>query len=140
MSDFHALLLGCAVQLLPLGSTSDWLPVVACRDCCIRVMGMDGKPQFEIATGSPPTAVRQAVQAYSRLNSSFGLAWMCTVGRSWLKDLFSGTVQLCLTQGGWIMMGGIIGSTQNCFGQCHPDAVLFAISTTFWSTFRRQSG
>jgi hypothetical protein len=47
------------LQLLPLGpSASEWLPVVACCDCCVRIMGLDGKPLFEVATGSPPTAVR----------------------------------------------------------------------------------
>jgi hypothetical protein len=50
----------CLLQLLPLGpaASSDWLPVVACRDCCLRIMGLDGKPRFEVATASPPTAVR----------------------------------------------------------------------------------
>jgi hypothetical protein len=49
----------CLLQLLPLGpSASERLPVVACRDCCVRIMGLDGKPLFEVATGSPPTAVR----------------------------------------------------------------------------------
>lgn len=51
------------LQLLPLGpGASQWLPVVACRDCCVRIMGLDGKPLFEVATGSPPTAVRCALR------------------------------------------------------------------------------
>uniref|UniRef100_A0A383VGJ7 Bardet-Biedl syndrome 7 n=1 Tax=Tetradesmus obliquus TaxID=3088 RepID=A0A383VGJ7_TETOB len=54
-----------ATELLPLGpGASHWLPVVACRDCCVRIMGLDGKPLFEVATGSPPTAVRYVADVH----------------------------------------------------------------------------
>eukprot|EP00878_Enallax_costatus_P024904 GHUV01026605.1.p1 GENE.GHUV01026605.1~~GHUV01026605.1.p1 ORF type:complete len:268 (+),score=64.63 GHUV01026605.1:461-1264(+) len=47
-----------ATELIPLMGPSEWLPVLACRDCCIRVIGKDNKPLFEIATGTQPTALR----------------------------------------------------------------------------------
>lgn len=46
------------LQLMPLPGVGDWLPVIASRDCCIRIMGADGKPIYEIATTSAPTAVK----------------------------------------------------------------------------------
>lgn len=47
------------VQLLPLaGAGGGWQPVLACRDCVIRILGADGTPLFEVATASPPTALR----------------------------------------------------------------------------------
>jgi hypothetical protein len=48
-------------QLMPLPGIGDWLPVLASRDCCIRVVGADGKPIYEIPTTSAPTALRQVV-------------------------------------------------------------------------------
>lgn len=46
------------LQLMPLPGVGDWVPVLASRDCCIRVMGTDSKPIYEIPTTSAPTALR----------------------------------------------------------------------------------
>lgn len=46
------------MQLMPLPGVGDWVPVLASRDCCIRVMGTDSKPIYEIPTTSAPTALR----------------------------------------------------------------------------------
>jgi hypothetical protein len=45
---------------MPLPGTTEWVPVIASRDSCVRVMGRDGKPLFEVPTASPPTAIRCA--------------------------------------------------------------------------------
>lgn len=46
------------LQVLAVLSATDFLPVLACRDRHIRILGNDGKPMYEIATASVPTCVR----------------------------------------------------------------------------------
>jgi hypothetical protein len=64
------LLLLLCLQLMPLPGIGEWLPVLASRDCCIRVMGADGKPIYEIPTTSAPTALRQVVVLTQRTLAS----------------------------------------------------------------------
>jgi hypothetical protein len=84
-------------QLLPLPGVADWAPVIASRDCCIRIMGPDGKPLFEVPTPSPPTALRfvaeQHVPPSARHASARELLYGCQDGRVVQLLVDAGTVR-----------------------------------------------
>lgn len=81
------------VQLMPLPGVGDWLPVVASKDCCIRVLGTDGKPMYEIPTASAPTAVRyDAAAAGCVARQAVSISWHLAVqlafATPWMLHVF----------------------------------------------------